>query len=367
MTGLSQRAKAQSTRLKGLEFFSALMVMAGGIATLVTHNMVLAAAPLSCAVVLNLHNRRQMDRLTDYYAGLRLNKIRVFLHQDLQAIQANVSVHQRDGRESEVTQIRQYLADLSGELKRLETQKEDGAQTRPEWVEQIEILKEQGQDCRKSLTSLMQDLQEISTPRVERPSLAALKATLHRYQTAPLLIDRTQAIAELVQIWSEQVQSLQNQLETFTFPAEQPISPDIAASQGDPLRNLHEQMATLNHQLVGMQTDFSERLLPFQKDQQRLQSSLHQLQEQTASLRFDLNSVKSSTLNPPLPQIQIEEQIETALIPLQVQYVSLVNDLDLFEVDIQGLVYQTRQLQQIYRQWLAIHHQVQWIAKMGQD
>lgn len=366
MTGLSQRAKAQSTRLKGLEFFSALMVMAGGIATLVTHNMVLAAAPLSCAVVLNLHNRRQMDRLTDYYAGLRLNKIRVFLHQDLQAIQANVSVHQRDGRESEVTQIRQYLADLSGELKRLETQKEDGAQTRPVWVEQIEILKAQGQDCRKSLTFLMQDLQELSTPRVELSSLAALKVTLHRHQTAPLSIDRTQ-IAELVQTWSEQVQSLQNQLETFTFPAEQPISPDIAASQGDPLRNLHEQMATLNHQLVGMQTDFSERLLPFQKDQQRLQSSLHQLQEQTASLRFDLNSVKSSTLNPPLPQIQIEEQIETVLIPLQVQYVSLANDLDLFEVDIQGLVYQTRQLQQIYRQWLAIHHQVQGIAKMGQD
>ncbi|QUY40446.1 hypothetical protein [Acaryochloris marina] len=366
MTGLSQRAKAQSTRLKGLEFFSALMVMAGGIATLVTHNMVLAAAPLSCAVVLNLHNRRQMDRLTDYYAGLRLNKIRVFLHQDLQAIQANVSGHQRDGRESEVTQIRQYLADLSGELKRLETQKGDGAQTRPEWVEQIEILKEQGQDCRKSLTSLMQDLQEISTPRVERPSLAALKATLHHYQNAPLSIDRTQ-IAELVQTWSEQVQSMQTQLETLTFSVKQPMSPDISASQGDPLRNLHEQMATLNHQLVGMQTDFSERLLPFQKDQQRLQYSLHQLQEQTASLRFDLNSVKSSTLNPSLPQIQIEEQIETALIPLQVQYVSLVNDLDLFEVDIQGLVYQTRQLQQIYRQWLAIHYQVQGIAKMGQD
>ena len=366
MTGLSQRARAQSTRFKGLESLSALMVLAGGIATLVTQNMVMAAAPLSFAVVLNLHNRRQMDRLTDYYAGLRLNKIRVFLHQDLQAIQANVSVHQRDGRESEVTQIRQYLADLSGELKRLETQKEDGAQTRPEWVEQIEILKEQGQDCRKSLTSLMQDLQEISTPRVERPSLAALKATLHHYQTAPLSIDRTQ-IAELVQTWSEQVQSMQTQLETFAFPADQLMSPDISASQGDPLRNLHEQMATLNHQLAFMQTDFSERLLPFQKDQQRLQYSLHQLQEQTASLRFDLNSVKSSTLNPSLPQIQIEEQIETALIPLQVQYVSLVNDLDLFEVDIQGLVYQTRQLQQIYRQWLAIHHQVQWIAKMGQD
>ncbi|MGR3277418.1 hypothetical protein ACSYAD_20165 [Acaryochloris marina NIES-2412] len=366
MTGLSQRAKAQSTRLKGLEFFSALMVMAGGIATLVTHNMVLAAAPLSCAVVLNLHNRRQMDRLTDYYAGLRLNKIRVFLHQDLQAIQANVSVHQRDGRESEIAQIHQYLADLSSELKRLESQKEGGAQTRPVWVEQIEILKEQGQDCKKSLTSLMQDLQAISTPRVERPSLAALQATLHHYQTAPLSIDRTQ-IAELLQTWSEQVQSMQTQLETFAFPADQLMSPDISASQGDPLRNLHEQMATLNHQLAFMQTDFSERLLPFQKDQQRLQYSLHQLQEQTASLRFDLNSVKSSTLNPSLPQIQIEEQIETALIPLQVQYVSLVNDLDLFEVDIQGLVYQTRQLQQIYRQWLAIHHQVQWIAKMGQD
>ncbi len=369
MTGLSQRARAQSTRFKGLESLSALMVLAGGIATLVTQNMVMAAAPLSFAVVLNLHNRRQMDRLTDYYAGLKLNSIRISLHQDLQAIQSGVSGYQRDSWESELPQIRQYLGELSGEIKCLEAQKKGDAdsKTLPMLVEQIELLKEQVQGCGQSLTTLMQDFQGISIPTVGWSSLAALRTTIDRHLNTPLSIDRTQEMADLVQIWSREVQSLETQLETLSFPTDQKSLPDLAASQEESLSCLHAQMATLNHQLASMQQDFSQQLLPFETDQQNLQYSLHQLQEQMASLLRDFHNTKSSTLHTPLPQKQIEEQIETALVPLQVQYVSLVNGVELFEVDIQGLVYQVRQLQQIHRQLLGIHQQVQWIANRDQD
>lgn len=369
MTGLSQRARAQGTRLKGLESLSALMVLAGGIATLVTHNMALAAAPLSFAMILNLHNRRQMDQLTDYYAGLRRNAVQISLRQDLQTIQANVSVHQRNSTESELAQIHQCIHELSDEIKRLEAQQESraDAEKRPIFLDQIELLKEQAQDCGQTLMSLMQDLQDISTPTVGLATLAALKTTLHQYQNSPLAMDRSPKIAELVQTWSGEVQSLQTQLETLTVTLGQQHSADLAVSQGENLKCLHGQIASLDQQLASMQKAFSEKLLPFKIDQQNLQTSLHQLQKQMASVLFDLNSEESSTSNSALSQIQIEEQIETALIPLQVQHVSLVNGLELLEMDIQGLVHQARQLKQIHRQLLGIHQQVQWLTQMDRD
>lgn len=144
-------------------------------------------------------------------------------------------------------------------------------------------------------------------------------------------------------------------------------SSDLAASQGESLSCLYEQSSSLDHQLISIQKVLSEQLLPFNTDQQDLQRSLHQLREEMARLHHDLNSVKLSTSDMALSQIQIEEQIVTTLTPLQVQYVSLVNELELFEVDIQGLVYQACQLRHIHRQLLAIHQKMQWITQMDRD
>lgn len=365
MTGLSQRTRAQGSRFKGLESLSALIVMAGGIATCVTQNMVLAAAPLSVAVVLNLQNRRQMDRLTEYYAGLRRNTIQISLLQDLQAIQAYVSLHQRNSTESELAQFHQSIDALPDEIKCLEAQQKGrvDAKKLPIFLDQIEDLKEQAQDCGQTLMVLMQDLQEISTPTAR---LAALKTTLHRHQNTPLSIDQNPKVAELVRDWCGEVQSLQAQLDTLTSSMNPKKLSNLAASKGESLSCLYEQSSSLDHQLVSIQKVLSEQLLPFNTDQQNLQRSLHQLQEEMARLHPDLNSVKSST-SIALSQIQIEEQIVTALTPLQVQYVSLVNELELFEVDIQGLVYQARQLRHIHRQLLVIHQQMQWITQMDGD
>lgn len=213
MTGLSQRTKC--SRSKGLESLSALIVMAGGIATCVTQNMVLAAAPLSVAVVLNLQNRRQMDRLTEYYAGLRRNTIQISLRQDLQAIQDYVSLLQRNSTESELAQFHQSIDALLGEIKRLEAQQKGGADAKklPIFLDQIEDLKEQAQYCGQTLMGLMQDLQEISTPTAR---LAALKTILHRHQNIPRSIDQNPKVAELVRDWCGEVQSLQAQLDTLT-------------------------------------------------------------------------------------------------------------------------------------------------------
>lgn len=369
MTGLSQRTRAQGSRFKGLESLSALIVMAGGIATCVTQNMVLAAAPLSVAVVLNLQNRRQMDRLTEYYAGLRRNTIQISFRQDLQAIQAYLPIHQRNSTESELAQFHQSIDALLGEIKRLEAQQKGGADAKklPIFLDQIEGLKEQAQDCGQTLMALMQGLQEIITPTARLAALAALKTTLHRYQNTPRSIDQNPKVAELVRDLCGEVQSLQAQLDTLTSSMNQKKSSDLATSQGESLSCLYEQSASLDHQLVSIQKVLSEQLLPFNTDQQNLQRSLHQLQEEMARLHPDLNSVKSSTSDMALSQIQIEEQIVTALIPLQVQYVSLVNELELFEVDMQGLVYQARQLRHIHRQLLAIHQQMQWITQIDGD
>lgn len=369
MTGVSHRARGQGTRLKGLESLSVLTVMAGGIATCITHNMVLAAAPLSVAVVLNLHNRRQLDRLTEYYAGLRRNTIQISLRQDLQSIQANVSLKQRHSTESELAQIHQYIDHLSGEIKRLEAQQEGGADAKkiPIFLEQIEGLKVQAQDCGQILMALMQDLQGMSTPSARLAALAALKTTLHRYRNIPLSIDQNPKIAELVQNWCMEVQSLQAQLDTLTLSMNQKMSPDLAPSQVQSLSGLYEQITSLEHQLASTQKVFSEQLPPFNADQQNLQRSLPQLQDEMARLLADFTPLKSATTSTALSQIQIEEQITVALIPLQVQYVSLMNGLELFEMDIQGLVYQVRQLQQIHRQLRAIYQQIQWIDKMNLD
>jgi len=367
MAVLSKRATTPSARLKGLESLSALMVIGGGIATLITQNMVLAAAPLGLAVVINLHNRRQIDRLTDHYAGLRLNTIRISLRQELQEIQDCVAKHNQVIPESGLPQIRQHIADLSGEIEHLTTQKAcvfDG-KTLPILHEQVETLKEQFQDCGQSLTLIMQDLHRISTGPIEWAPLTALQTTIHQHQniSSSPAIPRTSATSKLYQAWSEEMQSLHARIEAIESQVTQPSSLNHSRPEKEDLGYFPQQIAALNQQLELIKKHFAEQLIPFKRDQQNLQSALHHLQAAMARLHITINSVQPSSPN----NVLIEDWIQTALTPLQVQYVSLVNCLDLVEVDVQGLEYQSSQLQQFKQQLLQIHRQVERIAKIDRD
>lgn len=372
MTGISKEAIETTLRnkdwLQGVESVSALMVLIGAVATLATQKVVMVAAPLSFSIVLNLHHRRQRDRLSYQYAALRLTKIQRCLEKDLQIIQHQLSIRNQDESQSDLNPIQQDVAALTAQVAALETK---GSSTSTplslqDLQPRVSTLKTQALHCGQNLAVLMQDLHNHAalTPVAQ---LADLKATVHRCQLAQPSVSspldsayseiRQTGLADL-SVLNTQVQSLATQIEH----APQPCPADLTIEQIGPLQ---DQISDLYRQMDMKQANWSVQLLPCQESQQVLQSALKHLQDQLTDLRGEIARIKQPQLSTAIPLEKVTDQIEAALAPLQVQLVTLENQLDHLDFETQMTQHQSQQLQALRRQMLVIHEQALLIANAG--
>lgn len=352
------------------EPIAALVLLFGTIATFLTQKMIFAAAPLAFLVLINLHNRRQLDSLSRQFVLRRLANIQRLLQTDLQAIQRHLPAVNNNSHRAELVQHYPIIMALSDRLMALEAKGSiltmNSAQLQS-LETTITELGDQVLHCRQALTTLDQGLQDTSVLQhstiIHR--LADVKAALHHGKSPnrfhPQLSDRV--YSQLLSPILADLASLQKRILSIAIQVEQEIQPKLDNPMALQVVQLQLQVSNLNQQMEDKQAEWSAQARRYQNTTQVLQVSLKHMQAQLSSLSSKALNSNQRDLSSLVLSHEVSHHFQSMLAPLYIQIVNLDNHLDHRNFEAQVTQHQFRHLQVLKRHLLDINHKVLLIEK----
>lgn len=356
-------------RLLTCESIAVLILIVGTIATVITHELILTAAPLTFLVVLNLHNRRQLDQLAYQFASRRLTNIHLLLQMELQAIQRHFQRLDNPYGRAEMLQICLSIETLSDKLETLKATNSTAMANQGK-LQSLETvlteLKTQALQCKQNLATLNLGFQSNSALQVSylTRKLVGIATDGHHCQNSsrtdaqlleriywqllcPILVDVFYLQARIISITSHVGQRNQPILNSMTVEINQ----------------LQRQILLLNRWIEKVQAEWCTQVHHFKNSVQEMQSSIEYMHEQLVSFQLEDVSLPRKDILSFVLSTEVSQYIHSMLVPLYIQLVNLDNYLDQLNFEAHVTQEQSRYLLLLNKKLLAINKKILLIEK----
>lgn len=246
---------ASNRALNSLEYASLAAAVAGTIASVITQQVVFAAAPLSLSVFLNLMNRNRMDRLSLENNQVSLSRMRA-LSQELQTYKQQLGQGTTAATPASIPE----LAEVKTHLSELQQQYTDLERA---WNNLSAQLQHRLSELSPESDPVLVDLPAIVQASEQRISQleqqVALGLTAAAASSPSLDLVRVQTEIEAIALPLRQhLATLEERLEQITTAA--PPTPGVESSDAATLGQFQEQLHNLNAQVETALTTLSEAL-----------------------------------------------------------------------------------------------------------
>ncbi len=337
----------------------AITSVIGAMTAVATQKILWAAAPLTVSLLINLHNRRQLDALTRQYAVLGLTKIQQSLQHDLNILQGRLQEHQQGYGQTEQTECQAVMAMLRDAIVGLETKQHTSSAPiqLSHLTAVVKDLKTQVWQYHHHLESLNGDWKNTKALRTEHiHQLKTIKKSLEQTSLAKQSGSKSwsQVYPQLFRQFSTDLSGLQDRIQLLADQVKRRPPLDSAPLKTVPVHQLYAQISTLSMQMRAKQGEWSTQLVAYQASMKGLHMSLKHIQEQ-------LNALQAMALRPDqniVPISELSVPMQDMLAPLQIQCVNLSNRLDHFIFEAKVTQGQSQQLQQLKEQISAMQLQV---------
>lgn len=344
-----ERSINKNVGLQVVEYGMAGLSVVGTIATIFVKEAVLAAAPLTLSVCLNLLNRRQLDQLTRQRTFADTTEVQRRLTAEIQSLRSQVEDLPAFQERSDYNDVKVSITSLSASVSTLEQQMMELPSSQP--MEAISAIEAELNQLRDHQTDLNHSIEALQGQMPSDAESANIADSFHQELSA-----LQNAVAQLSQPGTDStdLEPLRADLQAMIAPVQQQVTDlsERVEHQSPAPPDSAEQLAPVFNQIEDVKVKMDTMLANISEEMEIARSAMENTQQQVNEVQHQLGVVREEATNTSAGpnSEELHQQLQAAIGPLQDQIGQLegrINSISAIDPGrIQGQEEQLQGLQQ---------------------